>query len=207
MGLEREHKWLTAVFPDVARLKAAFAAGDVTMHPTDKREQHDTYFDTPERELQNAGAALRVRRLSTQVLATYKGPGVVAGSLHTREEIEVPFAEPPALPVETWPGAVGAKLAALGVETVRLRPVLNLHTTRTRYLLYGSDPVPAAELSFDEVRADHEGRSVQFRELELEAQPDTPDATLARLGAVLTGFDLTPHESDKLTHALALLGL
>ena len=48
---------------------------------------------------------------------------------------------------------------------------------------------------------------VQFRELELEAHPDTPDEALTRLGAVLTGFDLTPHESDKLTHALELLGL
>lgn len=133
-------------------------------------------------------------------MATYKGPGVVVGSLHTREEIEVPFTEP-------WPEAVGAKLGALGVTASRLEPVLDLYTTRTRYLLYGSGSSVLAELSFDEVRAVHGERTVQFNELELEAHPDTPDATLTRLSAALVAFDLTPHESDKLTHALSLLGL
>ena len=211
MGLEREHKWLVAAFPDVARLMAAFAAVGAELRYAAEREQHDTYFDTLERELQDAGAALRVRRFGGETLATYKGPGAVVGSLHTREEIEVSFAEPPALPAVAWPEAVSAKLTALGVETTELRPVLDLHTTRTRYLLHGSDAnsgfAPLAELSFDEVRAAHDERRVQFRELELEALPDIPDADLTRLGAALAPFDCTPHESDKLTYALSLLGI
>ncbi len=109
--------------------------------------------------------------------------------------------------MKPWPQAVAAKLAQLGVAEGQLEPVLDLRTTRTRYLLYSPDSNPLAELSFDEVRADHGGRTVQFRELELETQPDTPDATLARLGAVVNAFDVTPHERDKLTHALSLLGL
>ena len=208
MGLEREYKWLARTFPETAPLEEAFAKGKVGMRPAATREQHDTYFDTPERKLQGAGAALRVRRFGSEVLATYKGPGVVVGSLHTREEIEAPFAEPPALPPATWPEAVNAKLVMLGVEVEGLKPILDLYTTRTRYPLYGLDsPDPLAELSFDEVKAVHEDRRVQFRELELEAHPDTPDETMARLGAVLTTFDLTPHGSDKLTHTLTLLGL
>lgn len=215
MGLEREHKWLVKIFPDVAGLEKAFAAVAAEMRYTAERSQHDTYFDTPERQLQGAGAALRVRRFGTETLATYKGPGTVVDSLHTREEIEVPFVEPPfvKLPaVDTWPEAIGAKLVSLGVVATRLEPILDLHTARTRYLLYGSDTsTPLAELSFDEVRAgsrEHHGeRRVQFRELELEAQTDTTDATLAQLGAVLTTFDIKPHDSDKLTHALSLLGL
>ncbi len=211
MGLEREHKWLVKIFPDVAGLEKAFAAAAVEMHYTAERSQHDTYFDTPERQLQSAGAALRVRRFGIEILATYKGPGTVVDTLHTREEIEVPFVKPPAvepLAVDTWPEAIGAKLVSLGVAAARLEPVLDLHTARTRYLLYGSDTsTPLAELSFDEVRVVYRERRVQFRELELEAQTDTTDATLAQLGAVLTSFDLKPHDSDKLTHALSLLGL
>ncbi len=113
MGLEREHKWLVTAFPDAARLVAAFAAVGAELRYTAEREQHDIYFDTPGRELGGVGAALRVRRFGSEVLATYKGSGVVAGSLHTREEIEVPFTEPPALPVESWPEAVATKLNSL----------------------------------------------------------------------------------------------
>ena len=163
------------------------------MRPAATREQHDTYFDTPERELQGVGAALRVRRVGDETLATYKGPGAVVGSLHTREETEVPFAEPPTLPTVEWPEAVRVELTALGVETARLRPVLDLYTTRTRYQLYGSDGSnPLAELSFDEVRAAHGERHVQFRELELEAHPDTPDEALARLSAAVTTLATSP---------------
>lgn len=211
MGLEHEHKWLVAAFPEVARLEAAFAEVGAELRYNAERDQHDIYVDTPERQLQRAGSALRVRRLGDETLATYKGSGAVSGSLHTREEIEVPFTEPPALPVKSWPEAVATKLTTLEVAAARLEPVLDLYTTRRRYLLYGSDAgsgsTPLAELSFDEVGAAHGEQRVAFRELELEAHPDTPDATLTRLGEVLTDLGLTPHESDKLTHALSLLGL
>lgn len=68
MGLEREHKWLVEMFPDVIRLEAAFTEEGAAMRPTNAREQHDTYFDTPERQLQDAGAALRVRRFGAETL-------------------------------------------------------------------------------------------------------------------------------------------
>lgn len=210
MGLEREHKWLVAAFPDVAGLHAAFAAVGAELQNAAEREQRDTYFDTSGRELGGVGAALRVRRFGSEVLATYKGSGMVAGSLHTREEIEEPFTEPPALPLRSWPEAVAEKLNSLGVEAAQLEPLLDLYTTRRRYLLYSSEPVsgaaPIAELSFDTVRAARGERRVTFRELELEAYPGTPDRVLAQLGAVLTDLGLTPHASDKLTHALGLLG-
>lgn len=201
MGSEREHKWLVRAFPDATRLEEAFAKEDVAVRYAAERDQHDTYFDTLERRLQGAGAALRIRRLRDETLATYKGSGAVVGTLHTREEIEVPFTKP-------WPEAVGAKLTTLGVAEEQLEPLVDLYTTRTRYLLYNpDDPAPLAELSFDEVKATHGGRTVQFKELELEAQPDTPDADLAELAEVLSRFGLTPHAGDKLTHALTLLSL
>jgi len=199
MTLEREHKYLVSgEFPNPTQLQTAWAEAGVTLRPAGTRDQHDTYFDTPERALRAAGAALRVRRFGTETLATYKGPGKVSGSLHVREEIELPFVSP-------WPEPIRAKLASLGVGEAQ--PLLSLHTTRTRHVLARADGTPLAELSFDEVTATHGDREVMFRELELEAHPGTPEAPFEVLAGSLTRLGLVPHAGDKLTHALRLLGL
>lgn len=201
MPLEREHKYLVSgEFPNPTRLQTAWADAGVTLRPAGTRDQHDTYFDTPERALQAAGAALRVRRFGSETLATYKGPGEVVGSLHVREEVEVPFVRP-------WPEPVQTKLDLLGVDHGGLEPLLSLHTTRTRSLLTRADGTPLAELSFDEVTAARGDREVTFRELELEAHPGTPEAPFEALAENLTRLGLLPHAGDKLTHALRLLGL
>lgn len=201
MTLEREHKYLVSgEFPNPTRLQTAWADAGVTLRPAGTRDQHDTYFYTPGRALRAAGAALRVRCFGSETLATYKGPGDVVGSLHVREEIELPFVSP-------WPEPIRAKLASLGVGEGALEPLLSLHTTRTRYLLTRADGTPLAELSFDEVTAAHGDRKVTFRELELEAHPGTPEAPFEALAEHLTGLGLVPHAGDKLTHALRLLGL
>lgn len=201
MTLEREHKYLVSgEFPNPTQLQTAWAEAGVTLRPAGTRDQHDTYFDTPERALSAAGAALRVRRFGSETLATYKGPGDVVGSLHVREEIELPFVRP-------WPEAIRAKLASLGVGEAQPLPLLSLHTTRIRYLLARADGTPLAELSFDEVTAAHGDRKVTFRELELEAHPGTPEAPFEVLAGSLTLLGLLPHAGDKLTHALRLLGL
>jgi len=200
MTLEREHKYLVSgEFPNPTRLQTAWADAGVTLRPAGTRDQHDTYFDTPGRALRAAGAVLRVRRFGGETLATYKGPGDVVGSLHVREEIELPFVSP-------WPEAIRAKLASLGVGEAQPLPLLSLHTTRTRHVLL-REGTALAELSFDEVTAAHGDREVTFRELELEAHPGTPEAPFEALAEHLTRLGLVPHAGDKLTHALRLLGL
>lgn len=199
MAVEREHKFLVGeTFPDVSSLREAYGAKGLELRLSAPREQSDVYYDTPELTLLRAGAVLRIRRYDDAALATYKTSGEVRGSLHTREEIELPYSAP-------WPAEIMTRLAPHGVLD-SLEPLVQLGARRIRYLVYG-DGGALAELSLDEVRSLHGAQSVVFRELELEARPDLSDESFAELASVVTGFGLTPHTGDKLSHMLSLLGL
>lgn len=232
MALEREHKFLVETFPALAQLREVYSRRGLELRLSAPRQQTDVYYDTPQLTLLRSGAALRIRRFGddtvaaydsliadtpvtgtpvADTLATYKESGTVAGSLHARDETEAPYVAP-------WPPAILTKLAPLGVLKT-LAPLLQLSTRRVRYLLYESvvqngkgEAVQRAELSLDEVTSSHGAQQISFRELELEAHPDTPDDAFAALAEVLREealreFELTPHSGDKLTHALTLLGL
>ncbi len=198
MATEREHKFrIDKAFPEVAKLVEQYAALGLELRFQGIREQHDVYYDTPILTLLHAGVALRLRQFDGQTLATYKGAGVVKGSLHTREELELPYSEP-------WPREIMDKLEPLGVAET-LAPLLELTTRRQRYLLVKNDQT-RAELTFDEVTSVYGEACVTFLELELEAAPGTPDTDLEMLARPLEQSSLTPHAQDKLTHALTLLG-
>ncbi len=198
MATEREHKFrVDGAFPEATELQEAYAALGLKLYVQGTRDQQDTYYDTADLTLLRAGAALRQRSFAGQKLATYKGAGTVTGSLHAREELELPY-------TGVWPQEILEKLELLGVIGT-LEPLLELATQRQRFLLV-KEGRPRAELTFDDVTSvDGETRAT-FRELELEASPDTPDADLAMLARPLEQFGLAPHAQDKLTHALTLLG-
>ena len=64
-------------------------------HPHDKPVTHrlfSAYYDTTERTLKTAGAALRLRREGGRWIQTVKSDGQVAGGLHRRVEYEVEVA-------------------------------------------------------------------------------------------------------------------
>jgi len=58
------------------------------------RAMHSIYLDTPDRALQDAGAALRLRREGKRWVQTIKFGGSVEGGLHSRHEIEAQIAGP-----------------------------------------------------------------------------------------------------------------
>ena len=197
MAFEREHKFrVDGAFPEVARLGQQYAALGLELVPQGVRDQRDVYYDTPSLTLLRAGVALRQRQFGAQTVATYKGAGTVDGSLHTREELELPYTAP-------WPAEILAKLEPLGVVNT-LAPLVELTTQRQRFLLV-KDGQAQAELTFDEVTSTRGEQRVAFRELELEALPETSDADLQTLALPLGQPGLTPHAEDKLTLALKLL--
>lgn len=198
MALEREHKFLLdKTFPEFDSLKAAYEPLGLELRLSAPREQHDVYYDTPTLTLLQAGVALRIRRVGGETLATYKSAGDVHGSLHAREELELPYSAP-------WPPEILERLAPLGALN-DLEPLVQLSARRIRYLVYAENRA-LAELSLDDVTGSYGAQQVAFKELELEAQPDLPDARFAELATALHGLGLTPHTGDKLSYALAQLG-
>lgn len=130
------------------------------------------YYDTPERALKTAGAALRLRREGGRWIQTVKSEGRVAGGLHQRAEHEVVVAAQ----LPSFPAIAEAGLGDL-VADRRLREALTVAFTtefnRTSTLLR-----PAAgkvvEVSLDRGVIAAGDRREPICEIELELKAGTP---------------------------------
>lgn len=144
-------------------------------HAHDKPVAHrlfSAYYDTPERTLKTAGAALRLRREGRRWIQTVKSDGRAAGGLHSRAEHEVEVAAQ----LPSFPAIAEAGLGDL-VADRRLREALTVVFTtefsRTSALLR-----PAAgklvEVSLDRGVIAAGGRREPICEIELELKSGTP---------------------------------
>jgi inorganic triphosphatase YgiF len=144
-------------------------------HPHDKPVTHrlfSAYYDTPERALKTAGAALRLRRQDGHWIQTVKSDGQVAGGLHQSVEYEVEVAAQ----LPSFPAIAEAGLGDL-VADRRLREALTVAFTtefnRTSTLLR-----PAAgkvvEVSLDRGVIAAGDRREPICEIELELRSGTP---------------------------------
>lgn len=205
MATERELKYSTSDdhVPSATELNLALSGSGMSVTPIRVDRHVDTYYDSSGR-LAAAGAALRRRRSPGILRTTYKGPAVVTGALHQREEIEVvrSGASDPAAPGEgdgaaaaaqDWPQEVARALPA-DVLLGDLAPVATLRVRRVVYLVVderalgrGTLPPadgaagellgqPLAELSFDEVECDAAGTVVTFHEVEIELAPTSSES-------------------------------
>ncbi|HEV8644043.1 MAG TPA: CHAD domain-containing protein [Burkholderiales bacterium] len=143
-------------------------------HPHDKPVTHrlfSAYYDTPERTLKTASAALRLRRDGRRWIQTVKSEGNVAGGLHQRAEHEVEVAAQ----LPNFPAIAEAGLGNL-VADRRLRETLTVAFTtefnRTSTLLR-----PAAgkvvEVSLDRGVIAAGDRREPICEIELELKSGT----------------------------------
>ena len=125
-----------------------------------------TYFDTPERDLANAGIALRLRRAGTRWLQTVKGEGDAAAGLHRRAEFEwrlaAPKLDPAKLARTPW-----RKLFAR--NNGRYRRVFATAVRRSELPLVFADGTRATLcLDRGEIRAGRRRAAVNEIEVELE---------------------------------------
>ena len=163
-------------------------------HPHDKPVTHrlfSAYYDTPERALKTAGAALRLRRQGGRWLQTVKSDGQAAGGLHRRVEHEFEVAAQ----LPSFPAMAEAGLGEL-VADRRLREALTVAFTtevhRTSALLS-----PAAgkvvEVSLDRGVIAAGDRREPICEIELELKSGTPgclfDLALEIAAALPVGLD------------------
>lgn len=162
----------------------------------------NTYYDTPEGELERARMALRLRRAGDRLLQTLKTRGQGGGGLSTRGEWEweVP-----------GPGLDLAGLAALPPMAERdpallERLVPRFATDFERETWWLEEDGLSVELALDlgEIRAgDH---AVAIRELELELKAGEPAALWSLAEALADGVALRPSDTSKAARGGALLG-
>lgn len=174
-----------------------------TLGPRSSIDQHDTFFDTPNRLLSRARHAVRLREGGVQAVVTLKGPGQVTAGIHRREEIEEPTGDPqPA----GWPQAIRTRLHELIQAEVmsQLQPLLSVRNKRRIWpLLHENQPI--GEVALDEGTIEANGRSIPMHELEIELKGGQP-SDLEIVGAIVQRqLPAQPEDRSKFERGFALL--
>ena len=132
------------------------------------------YFDTPDFQIKQHGAALRVRRVNGEWIQTLKGGGQVEAGLHQREEwesrVDGPHPDLTALRKLAGPGADWAETFTAPSLVNRLIPVFTTEFRRTAWQLRLADGCEI-ELALDQgdVRCDAALTPISEIELELKS--------------------------------------
>ncbi|MGR4069834.1 CYTH domain-containing protein [Billgrantia sp. C5P2] len=161
----------------------------------------NTYYDTPEGELEAARMALRLRRRDDSWVQTLKTSGEGGGGYSHRREWE-------------WPVAGGsldraglaelAPMAALGENVLaRLEPRFTTDFERRLWRLELAEATVEVALDQGEIRA--AGRRVPICELELELKDGDPQALWSLALAFAETVPLRPADASKAARGSALL--
>ena len=161
----------------------------------------NTYYDTPEGDLERARMALRLRRADDRLLQTLKTRGQGGGGLSTRGEWEwdVPGPDLDLAGLATLPPM--AERDPQWLE--RLVPRFATDFERETWWLEEDGLTVELALDLGEIRA--EGRSVTIRELELELKAGEPAALWALADALADEVALRPSDTSKAARGGALL--
>lgn len=197
MEIEAKYRLTEPVTP------SQIEALDWTPYQLGQREtvdQHDTFFDTPQRAVSQTRHAVRLREGGSRSVVTFKGPGTVEAGIHSREEIEEPTSD---RAPEGWPALIRQRLHELiGEQT--LEPLLEVQNLRRTWALL-RDGVVVGEVALDEgtIRAGewHE----PMHELEIELKGGVRD-DLAVVGALVQRqLPAQPEDRSKFHRGFALL--
>jgi inorganic triphosphatase YgiF len=171
------------------------------------QQQHNTYYDTADRTLEQRRYGLRIREIDGKRIATLKGKGAsdTQAGLFKRDEWEIEADDPhPA----TWPASEAREQGLALLGDAPLMALLTIYTRRQHIFAAPQDEPgrEVAEFSLDEGHIDAGGQREPFRELEIELLPDGTEDDLAALEAALREYiALEPEQRSKLQRGLALL--
>ncbi|AVA37108.1 MULTISPECIES: CYTH domain-containing protein [Cupriavidus] len=163
MGIEIE---LKLAVPDAA-LAAVAAWLDANGQPRGELTLLNVYLDTPNRDLAQARAALRLRRKGEQWLQTLKTAGHSAAGLAARHEWETPVAGE-AIDLSCFPDDARAVLTPLAD---RLAPVFRTDFARRTWIVEQDGERIEAALDTGAISAPGTSRTERIQELELEWLP------------------------------------
>ncbi|MBB3190743.1 CYTH domain-containing protein [Halomonas cerina] len=169
--------------------------------PTTTTRLGNTYFDTPEGELEAARLALRLRHDDTRLVQTLKTSGRGGGGLSNRGEWEWEVLGPG---LDLSKLADLPPMASLG-EGVLGRLTPRFSTDFSREIWWWEDDTATLEVALDlgEIRAGE--RTATIRELELELK-DGDEAAMLDLAEILAKtVPLRPSDTSKAARGAALL--
>ncbi|RTQ98555.1 CYTH domain-containing protein [Halomonas nitroreducens] len=161
----------------------------------------NTYFDTPEGDLEAARAALRLRQSDGRLLQTLKTRGHGSGGLSNRGEWEW---EVPGPGLDLTGLAALPPMADLAPGTLaRLEPRFSTDFNRETWWVTGDGASIEVALDIGEIRA--AGRRVDIRELELELKEGDASAVLDLAARLAERVPLRPSDTSKAARGGALL--
>ncbi|MGM0982956.1 MAG: inorganic triphosphatase [Pseudomonadota bacterium] len=162
----------------------------------------NTYYDTPEGDLERARMALRLRRAGDRLLQTLKTRGQGGGGLSTRGEWEW---EVPGPGLDLAGLATLPPMAERDPELLeRLVPRFATDFVREAWWLEGEEVILEIALDLGDIHAGEQ--AVPIRELELELKAGDP-ATLWSLADELADtIPMRPSDTSKAARGGALLG-
>jgi inorganic triphosphatase YgiF len=173
------------------------------VHTPGTERQHNTYFDTADRRLTANRTTLRVRDTGSRRIATVKRSLSTHVGIHTRDEWEVDLdsGEHPA----DWPPSAARDRALVALDGAAISPLMSIRTRRQYSYAIRAD-TQVAEISLDEGVIMAGGRTVGFRELEVELLAQGTRADLdALIEHLQARFALIPESRGKKKRGLALL--
>ena len=194
LGFPAEHRRALERHPVLAAVKVGLAR---------HRELYSAYFDTPDEQLRQAKAALRLRRDGGQWTQTMKTAGRVVGGLHVREELDWPVRRGV---LDTESLAAVPLFAAGGARTVdtkRLRQAFVTRFLRTAFDVTLADGT-VAEVAIDTGLIEAGRRSVPLSELEIELKGGEPAALIDLALALSADFPLRLIRASKAERGYAL---
>ncbi|TDO04314.1 MULTISPECIES: CYTH domain-containing protein [Halomonas] len=161
----------------------------------------NTYYDTPQGELERARMALRLRRADDRLLQTLKTRGQGGGGLSTRGEWEwqVPG---PGLDLEGLAALPPMAERDFGLLE-RLVPCFTTDFVRETWWLEAEGVALEVALDLGEIRAGN--RAVAIRELELELKAGEPAVLWSLAEALADTVALRPSDTSKAARGGALL--
>ena len=187
------------------QLQAQETLGAFQLRESGTTPLHDTYLDTADRTVWQAGYALRLREKGDACVMTLKALAGGAGPVKRREELELTLPQP--TPPTLWPpSAIRERLLEV-IGEQPLQPLFDLHQLRhERTVMAGERAV--CLMSLDAVTLTGEQRRTQFFVLEAELLPDGTEQDLAAImQALQEAWQLQPDTETKLQRALAFFDL
>jgi triphosphatase len=172
-------------------------------HTPGAEHQHNTYFDTADRQLTANRITLRVRDLGSRRIATVKRSLSTQAGIHIRDEweTELDSGEHPA----DWPASAARDQALAALDGAAIYPLMTIRTHRQySYAILAGRRI--AEMSLDEGAIIAGGGAIGFRELEVELLPAGARADLDMIAEHLQArFALIPESRGKKKRGLELL--